>query len=357
MRSAWFDALRTRGARVEGDRVVAFDGRDPREEAEIAARATIVADLSHRALVRADGSDAESFLQAQLAGDVREIIAGRTRLSAYCTPKGRVLGLFRLFRVDAAIHLECEPDAKPAALVRLRMMVLRAKVALEDAEDALIRVGIAGPRAFEIAAHAAGIAPSEEAETVRESGGLALLTLAGPTPRVAIAGARDAMERVWDLLRDAGAVPTGAAAFDLGEMRDGQPRLHAATQEAFLPQFLNLDELSGVSFSKGCFPGQEVVARTKYLGTVVRRMYVARTEAAPPDPGTPIRALRPDGDRDGGVVVASALSVEDSALLIVSPVAEIDAGHALRLGSPEGPAVYLERTDGSRGSGLSLSSK
>lgn len=345
MRARFHEALAARGAKVEGTRVVGFHGADPRDEARAARATTIVADLSHRALMRATGPEAEQYLQNQLTSDVREITAGKTRLAAFCMPKGRVLGLFRLFRAQGAIHLECPEDAKERAVARLRMMILRAKVALEDAENELLRLGVCGPDASERLAHVLGI-PCPANETVVEANGLVVMALPGPTPRFMIAGDDHALVPIFDRLVAAGSTPVGANAWDLAEIEDGLPRVHAETQEAFLPQFLDLEALHGLSYTKGCFPGQEVVARTHYLGKTVRILVRGTVDAEPPAPGTPLRVLREDGDRDGGVVAAAVLAAKGSALLVVCPVDDVEAGRSFRLGAADGPEIRLAETPG-----------
>lgn len=343
MRARFHEALAARGARVEGARVVGFRGAGSRDEARLARTAPIVADLSHRALVRATGPEAEHYLQNQLTNDVREIAAGKTRFGAYCMPKGRVLGLFRLFRAQGAIHLECPEDAKDRAIARLRMMILRAKVALEDAENELLRLGVCGPDASERLASALDV-PCPVDETVIEAAGVVVMALPGPTPRFMIAGDDGALVPLFDRLVAAGSTPVGANAWDLAEIEDGLPRVHAETQEAFLPQFLDLEALHGLSYTKGCFPGQEVVARTHYLGRTVRTLVRGTVDAEPPAPGTPLRVLREDGDREGGVVAAAALAVSGSALLAVCPVEDVEAGRPFRLGAADGPEFLLAAT-------------
>ena len=118
--------------------------------------------------------------------------------------------------------------------------------------------------------------------------------------------------------------------------------MHAQSVDLYLPQFLNLEHLGGVSFEKGCFPGQEVVARTHYLGKVVRRTRRARVALAePPAPGTPLRALTDEGDKDGGRVLYAAPLGDASEVLAVIPESAVEAGARLHLEDADGPQLSL----------------
>jgi folate-binding protein YgfZ len=159
-----------------------------------------------------------------------------------------------------------------------------------------------------------------------------------------VIGRRDALSALNDTLARSGATPIDSAAWDWLEVESGTPVVLAGTREAFLPQFLDMDRRGGLSFTKGCYPGQEIVARTQHIGEVKRRMFCARVAAAEiPAAGTPLRALHDDGVRDGGTVVRGAFAPDGSVrLLVVVPLAEKEAGRPIRLGAADGPALVLD---------------
>lgn len=283
--------------------------------------ASFVCTLDDDALFCVSGDDAASFLHGQLAGEVREL-GGEARDLAYCSPKGRVLALPSIFEHEGAIHMALPADAAEASLQRLRMMVLRAKVVIERVDEEIARIGVAG-------------------EAALDASGVTLLDLPGPHPRVELVGPRARIESLRDdLERALGARPS--IAWRLLDIRAGRPRLHAASVDLYLPQFLNLEQLGGVSFEKGCFPGQEVVARTHYLGKVVRRTRRARVAVAEaPAPGTPLRALTSGQDKEGGRVLFAAPAENGMELLAVIPESAVEAGASLHLADAEGPRLEL----------------
>lgn len=210
-------------------------------------------------LIRASGPDAASFLHSQLTSDVANLGTGEVRLAGYCSPKGRLLASFVLWR-DASgdILLACSADLLPATLKRLRMFVLRAKCVLSDASAELPLYGLVGARTMAWLGDAAPVEPW----TWRGRDGLAAIALpaAAGCARVLCAATQApdlpaCAPNVWRWL----------------EVRSGIARIEAATVERFVPQMLNYELLGGVDFKKGCYPGQEVVARSQYRGSVKRR--------------------------------------------------------------------------------------
>ena len=160
-------------------------------------------------------------------------------------------------------------------------------------------------------------------------------------PRREIVGAHDRIDALRAELGQTLATKPSAA-WRLLDIRAGRPRVHAESVDLYLPQFLNLEQLGGVSFEKGCFPGQEVVARTHYLGKVVRRTRRARVALAEaPAPGTILRAITEEGEKDGGRVLYAAPADGASELLAVIPESAIEAGASLHLEGAEGTRLEL----------------
>jgi folate-binding protein YgfZ len=222
--------------------------------------------LSDWGVIRASGADAASFLHSQLTQDITHLDRGHARLAGYCSAKGRLLATFVVWRIaDDEIALACSADLLPATLKRLSMFVLRARCKLRDASVELPLYGLAGPSA---SAALGDSAPSAAWQCARHEPALSIrLPDADGVARVLWAGG------------SASASPPPLPALSLDdwhwlEVRSGVARVTAATVEQFVPQMLNLELLGGVNFQKGCYPGQEVVARSQYRGTVKRRTYL-----------------------------------------------------------------------------------
>ena len=242
-------------------------------------------------VVRVHGPDAARFLHAQFTNDVAAMPPGGAELGAWCSPRGRVRHLFWIVRRAGETCFDlAAPRGEGADLaLRLRTFILRAKVVAERAADRVI--GAAGPEAAALIGGWAGGVPAP-GRAVESRGRVAFRPPGGPVRFLAFGpdppgGAPDGPDARWRRL----------------EIASGIAWIDDATRESFLPQMLDLDRLGAVSFDKGCYPGQEVVARAHYLGRVKRRLYRGRVGTGPrPVPGDRIRA----GDAGVGSIVASA---------------------------------------------------
>ena len=341
MNPRWKNFLLEAGATLgEGD--VEHFG-NPRRELLVSTTGDIIADLSRRGVIAAHGADAAKFLQGQLTNDIDQIDAARSQLSGYCSPKGRLLALLRVFRRDDTYCLQLPRTLLDATLTRLKKYVLISKVTLEDAGDALIGVGLAGPRSEEILARLVREVPRATDAASRDNE-LTILRLPGIQPRFALYGPVEAMERTWSALA-AHAAPVGAAAWDRLDILAGIPDIHPATVEEFIPQTVNLELLGGISFKKGCYTGQEIIARLHYRGSVKRRLYLGHCMAeVPPPPGTPLHAAGGDDEAVGHIVTAAPDPAGGCDLLAVAAVEYTD-DNSLYLNDNPGVMVTLRRPD------------
>ena len=269
---------------------------DPLAEAALAANGTVVTPLTHLALIRASGADVETFLQGQLSNDVRQVRPDRAQLSSFNSPRGRMLAVLHLLRAGDGLLLETQRAVLEPTLKRLSLYVLRSKVKLAEAAD-LVLFGIAGPDAPRVLSGVGLPAPTAPLEcawadtlgVVRRLGSAVRYTVLAPA-----AGAAE----LWQRLRQH-APAVGTQAWKLLEIEAGVPAVYPETQDRFVPQMCNLDTLGGISFDKGCYTGQEVVARVHYRGAVKRHMSKVLTLQTGLAPGAAL-AL-PDG-RSGEVV-------------------------------------------------------
>jgi len=297
-------------------------------------------DLSHLGLIGVSGADAESFLQGQLTNDVRELSDSHTQLAGHCSPKGRLLASFRVLRLDDSYYLQLPRATLPAILKRLQMFVLRAQVRVADASDTLVCIGLSGACAPGLLAERVPNLPEADHGLARAAG-LSLVRIPGPGPRFAILGQPQVMGPLWEDLATR-ATPMDGAYWTLLDIRAGIPTVYPATADAFVPQMANLQLIDGLSFTKGCYVGQEIVARMQYLGKLKRRMYVAQV-ASPeaPRPGDELHAPGSSSERASGRVVDVRPSGEGRyELLVVAEVAVAEGGE-VRLGA-DGPLLTLD---------------
>ena len=226
--------------------------------------------LAHLGLLRVAGADTIAFLQGQISQDARRLEAGRPLLAAYSSSQGRVLAILHLLPHSSGIIAVLPRELLAPTIERLRKYVLRAKVRIEAADPQLAVAGFHGADALA----AAGVAAPGAAQAYLESNGVGVGRVGAQAGRYWVIGPP---ERLAALGRAARAAEVAGAArserdWRLADIRAGMPQVYAATSELFVAQMLNLDLLDGISFSKGCFTGQEIIARTQHLGRIKRRM-------------------------------------------------------------------------------------
>ncbi len=330
--SSWLAFLQQQGATINEGRVTDFG--DAASELQSVSNNVIVP-LTHLGLLRASGADSADFLQGQTSNDVRLVDAGHHQLSSYCTPKGRMLALFTLFMRDNDHYLLLPQELLEAVQKRLTMFVMRSAVKLESVGDTLPRLGLSGPEAESLLSKALGSCPSEAGESLTVDG-ITVLRRPGTLPRFICLGETERMIALWQSLASE-AQPAGVAPWDLLEIRAGIPNIGSGSVEAFVPQMVNLQLVNGVNFKKGCYPGQEVVARMQYLGKLKRRMYRVHADTGHlPAPGTALFSPDSASAQGAGKVVRAAPAPDGGSELLV--VAEVS--------SAEQQMLYLEDENG-----------
>ena len=282
----------------------------------------LLVDLPDNALIAITGDDAATFLQGQLTNDVLALAPGQAQWTGWCSPKGRLIASLLLARRADGYLAMLPAELAPAIAKRLSMYVLRSKVKIADVSAGHVRLGVAG----------AGAADAVKAL----AGGERLVLPIGTDLYVVIAATNDpALEALRKATR-----PAPANDWTLALIRAGIPTVVAATQDEFVPQMANFDLIGGVSFRKGCYTGQEIVARTQYRGILKKRMALAHVEGATPTPGQSVYSPT-FGDQTAGVVVNAAAAPEGGYdFLVVAQLESLREG-SLRLGSPEGAPITI----------------
>ena len=286
--------------------------------------------LTDWGLIRAQGADAAKFLHGQLTQDVEHLRADQARLAGYCSAKGRLLATFVMWRpAPDTVYLACSADLLADTLKRLRMFVLRAACQLADVSAEVNLLGLAGAEAGAWLGHAApatvwAAAPlgSGQASVIRLPDG------AGQSRYLLAQPASDPLPGLPALAPDD---------WQWLEVMSGVARIVAATREQFVPQMVNLELVGGVNFQKGCYPGQEVVARSQYRGTLKRRAQVLGA-ASPLQPGQEVFHSADPGQPAGLVALAANRAGGSSSALVELKLSALDGG-SLHAGSADGPLL------------------
>ena len=294
--------------------------------------------LDHLGLIAVRGADAETFLNAQLTNNVAPVeSSGYARLAGFCSPKGRLLATFVQWRHGDTCFLQTSRDVLEPVLKRLRMFVLRSKVTLEDVSESVVQIGIV--------------------ETLSASDGRSdVWQVMGDETRLSIrypdadGAARSLMVLTREIWRaeehgfDHAASAVDPQTWRWCEIRAGLPRVTMATQDRFVPQMINFEALGGVDFRKGCFPGQEVVARSQYLGKLKRRMALATVASSHADvvPAAGADVFSTEDGQPCGIVVNAERGPGGAiAALVEVPLALFDSP-SLRIGAADGPPLRIE---------------
>jgi tRNA-modifying protein YgfZ len=328
MNQQWIDLLLKSGAQEN-----AFHFGDQDAEIAAAATATVVAPLVDQGLIGVAGEDAGTFLHNLLTNDIKGIPSDGIQRAGLCTPKGRLLADLLIWRNEAGFLLQLSADILPGILKKLSMYKLRAKVTLSDVSDDLAIIGVAGGGAAALFDSASPLVPMRTAPFC--SGSLACLAEHRFALIVPIANAAEAWQQLSAKTR-----AVGLAAWHWLDIAAGIPHVTVPTQEQFIPQMVNFELIGGVGFKKGCYPGQEIVARTEYLGKIKKRMFRARLANGAARAGDSLYAPE-TGDQACGSVVAVAPSPHGgSEVLAVIPSTVAVTGE-LHLGAPDGPRLTL----------------
>ncbi|HEV7815643.1 MAG TPA: folate-binding protein [Janthinobacterium sp.] len=335
--NTWNQFLSQQGGRGSEERMADFG--TALSAADLAAG--FLAPITELGMIAVSGEDAASFLHTQLTNDVEHLTAGEARLAGYCSPKGRLMATFLMWRNETTIFLQLSRDIQAALQKRLQMFVLRAKAKLADAsgDDAnQVILGLGGAKAesalktwFETPPGAA------YGKLDNQWGTLLRVADAFGAPRYQWLMSAGTALSVWPVLADKLA-KGGNDAWNLSEVHAGIPRIEKATQEQFVPQMVNFELLGGVNFKKGCYPGQEIVARSQYLGKLKRRTTLVSIADAAAKPGDEVYATS-DPEQPAGMVVNAAPNggggVDALVELKLSAIEEA----SVRLGSASGAAL------------------
>ncbi len=331
MNPNWRSFLESTDAVIDGASNEILHFGDAAAELKAAQTLTVLVPLTHLGQLHAAGDDAKTFLHSQFTSDINHLGADQVQHSAWCSAKGRMQASFIVWRDGENYQLALAADLQEAAQKRLQMFILRSKVKLSSQTETHVLLGLAGPQAGEALADA-GLPCPTAAMTCATSNGVQVLAM--EAGRYIISAPFEAMPALWQKL-SIKARPAGLPVWRWLDIEIGFPLITLATKEEFVPQMADFEKLGGVSFHKGCYPGQEIVARTQYLGKVKRHLF-RLTSNTPMQAGGDLYS--PDNlDQACGMVVSSAASPNGG--FVALAVVQSNFATNVHLDSREGPLV------------------
>lgn len=339
MQSDWKAFLTHNGAEFEDEQLVHFG--NPQRELRMVLGGNIITDLSHYSLLAIRGADRDSFLHSQFVNDVQALDESSSHLNGYCNPKGRMIANFRVFKRDGTTYLRLPKELTETLVKRLNMYKLRSKVEIEDVSDAFVRIGLSGKTADQKLASVLDDVPAAVDEALYTNN-LTVIRVPGITPSYELYSDENSIQNIWTRL-DVDSAPVGVEAWRMIEILAGMPHVLTDTSEEFVPQMLNYQAINGLSFKKGCYPGQEIVARMHYLGKLKKRMYLARIRSD--DRPLPNQALvsnkKDSGSNTGNIINAEAHPDGGYIVLAVIQISDAESTD-IHLENINGPLLELQ---------------
>lgn len=302
MNPNWRSFLESAEGVFDGETSELLNFGDATAELLAASKQTVLVPLTHLGLIEANGEEAKPFLHSQFTSDINHLAEGQAQHAGWCSAKGRMQASFLTWRSGDSYLLALAADLQEATQKRLQMFVLRSKVKLAAQTDNTILLGLSGPQAEEALTGAGLPCPATPMATVSADGTTVVRLDAR---RFVIAAPEAAKAALWQKLTIK-AKPAGVPAWRWLDIQAAYPLVTLATKEEFVPQMADFEKIGGVSFHKGCYPGQEIVARTQYLGKVKRHLY-RLTSQQPLKAGDALHS--PDNpDQACGMVMSAAPS-------------------------------------------------
>ncbi|MDQ9171574.1 folate-binding protein [Oxalobacteraceae bacterium R-40] len=333
---SWIEFLSQNGARMAAGSETEISGFGTSSLPE-GQMDNFIAPLTDLGLIAVTGEDAATFLHNQLTNDVEHLGPHDARLAAYCSAKGRMLASLLVWKTGDEILLQLPRQLQVAIQKRLQMFVLRAKVKLVDVSGERPILGLAGTQAQrELKAYFPELPAMPFSKTDSDAGTLIRMSDADGIPRYQWIAPESIAKPAWTALSKALA-PAGAAVWRLSEIRAGIPQITLATQEQFVPQMINFELIGGINFKKGCYPGQEIVARTQYLGKLKRRALLASVSSAAAA-GHEVFSSTDPRQPCGMIINAEASGPDQAECLVEIKTAALNEG-TVHLGSVDGPVL------------------
>lgn len=339
MENIWTKTLQQAGAVRADEQTTILHFGNPSSELESAKTGNIISELHQYRLVRFSGEDTQQFLSNLLSSDVRKLQPGECQYSTFSTPKGRMLASLIIVRTPVDYLALMPAEIADAMQRKLSMYILRSKVKASAQSTEEILLGIAGPDALQILNDDFGASTTGAMQAVVL--GDSLMINLDQQCWIILASSAKAAE-IFDSLRKRSFVAVGRDAWDWRWIQRGFAWVYSETQEQYVAQMANMECIGAVSFTKGCYPGQEIVARTQYLGKLKRRMSLVHIDAdiASAKRGTPLYSSELPGQAIG--MIADAATAPDGGVDALAVVQSSCWEHGVTLGSETGPQLRVK---------------
>jgi len=343
MNNDWKDFLLARGARlsVEDNGHTAFLFGDEAADNAKAEQTSILCDLSQYSLIVVAGGDAASFMQGQFTNDVTKVDEDNSQLSAFCNNKGRMIANFRLFKHQQNYFLSLKSGLVERSIRHLQNYILRAQVAVQDISEQLIHMGLSGDNATELlSAFFDNI--DEGIDRVTHNDNYIAIRVAGIKPRYEIFCSVEQAKAFWEKVSAQTAV-VNSSSWDFLNIQAGIPFIDASSSEEYVPQMANMELINGISFTKGCYTGQEIVARMHYLGKLKKRCYRVHidTETKPHSGDRLFAEDARAGQNTGAILQVEKNPQSGYDALTVIQIADTES--KLFLNDADGPAITVKQ--------------
>lgn len=334
MNADWKRFLASKGAQFTEHNTVADFG-NAHDALAAARQQTVVADLSQFGLLQVCGDDAQTFLNNLLSSDVKNVQPGQCQYSTLSTPKGRMLASMLICRRDSDFLVQLPASQLEAIKRRLSMYILRSKVQISAVDADSVLLGVAGPGAEAALERCFARLPSQPLTAMSQDAAF-IVRLTDTMFQIHLTW-QDACSLFEQLAKNQ--QPVGEPVWRWLALQNGFAWIYPATQEQFVPQMANMDALGAVSFSKGCYPGQEIVARTQYLGKLKRRMYLTHVDVEPTSAiaGTELYSPELPGQAIG--MIADSAPSPDGGIDALAVVQTSCWEHGITLGAADGPSL------------------
>jgi len=337
MQNNWEEFLLQQGAVLEQGQVNNFG--NPVTEAEAVLSDNIITDLSCFSVVEISGNDAEDFLHGQFTSDIKQLEQDTARISAWCNPAGRVIADFLIIRRQDKYLLLLPVELQEPFTRRLQMFILRADVTMNDRSNEIMCIGLRGENIPQILQSCTGLSLEKEFQGIKYNG-MFILPLPDQAARALILGSVEQLQNLWMSV----AAETTAVSnryWKLFDMLNGLHWVNSRTSENFMPQNLNLDCLGAVNYQKGCFPGQEVIARLHYRSNPKNRMYLAHIAGeCPARPGD--KLFLSETDASAGTIIELAEHPGTGTALLASINIELAGSSKIHISGPDGPVLSID---------------
>lgn len=331
MNSDWNKYLLTQNAQ---------NTNDAAEDNKKAETTNILCDLSQFGIIVIAGDDATKFMQGQFTNDVDLINEETSQLNAFCNKKGRMIANFRAFKHQGNYFLSIKSDLVEQSIQHLQNYVLRSHVAIQDVSEQMVHLGISGKDAINL------LSPfieniNEEVDSVSHNNDYIAVRVAGEQPRYEVFCSLEHAKGLWQKISPHAEV-VDASTWDYLNIQAGLPFIDASTSGEFIPQMANMELINGISFTKGCYTGQEIVARMHYLGKLKKRCYkINIASEKKPDNGDKLFAENARAGQNTGAIIQVEKS-PDSGYDALAVIQIADAQSQLFLNDADGPKVTVK---------------